>query len=400
MTAPQVLVAMSGGVDSSVAAALAVEAGWDVTGVHLKLADTPGHLQVQGKGCCTLADADDARRVAGTLGVPFYVWDMAEEFQRAVVDDFAAEYAGGRTPNPCARCNEQVKVVGLLARARALGFDALATGHYARVEGGRLYRGADAAKDQSYVLYMLGPAELEHLRLPLGGLTKPEVRATAARLGLRTAAKPESYDVCFVPDGDTAGWLERRFGPRPGQVVDTAGRVLGHHRGAYRYTVGQRRGLGIAAPTPRYVLRVEPAAGRVVVGERAELAITTIELEQATATDGRPLRPGRAKVRLRAHGTEVGCRVVPLDPVPPEGPAGPRGPGGPQEPEGSREPGGPAGPRGGIPARRPGGRVRLELDEPVDAVAPGQAGVLYDGDLVLGGGTVSTTSRGGDLLTR
>jgi len=421
VTAPQVLVAMSGGVDSSVAAALAVEAGWDVTGVHLKLADTPGHLQVQGKGCCTLADADDARRVAGTLGVPFYVWDMAEEFQRAVVDDFAAEYAGGRTPNPCARCNEQVKVVGLLARARALGFDALATGHYARVEGGRLYRGADAAKDQSYVLYMLGPAELEHLRLPLGGLTKPEVRATAARLGLRTAAKPESYDVCFVPDGDTAGWLERRFGPRPGQVVDTAGRVLGHHRGAYRYTVGQRRGLGIAAPTPRYVLRVEPAAGRVVVGERAELAITTIELEQATATDGRPLRPGRAKVRLRAHGTEVGCRVVPLDPVPPEGPAGSRGPGGPQgpggsrEPEGpagpggsaapegpggSREPGGPAGPRGGIPARRPGGRVRLELDEPVDAVAPGQAGVLYDGDLVLGGGTVSTTSRGGDLLTR
>ncbi|MET0477834.1 MAG: tRNA 2-thiouridine(34) synthase MnmA [Actinomycetota bacterium] len=421
MTAPQVLVAMSGGVDSSVAAALAVEAGWDVTGVHLKLADTPGHLQVQGKGCCTLADADDARRVAGTLGVPFYVWDMAEEFQRAVVDDFAAEYAGGRTPNPCARCNEQVKVVGLLARARALGFDALVTGHYARVEGGRLYRGADAAKDQSYVLYMLGPAELEHLRLPLGGLSKPEVRATAARLGLRTAAKPESYDVCFVPDGDTAGWLERRFGPRPGQVVDTAGRVLGHHRGAYRYTVGQRRGLGIAAPTPRYVLRVEPAAGRVVVGERAELAITTIELEQATATDGRPLRPGRAKVRLRAHGTEVGCRVVPLDPVPPEGPAGPGGPGGPPGPGGSREPGGPAGPRGpggpegpgesrepespagprgGIPARRPGGRVRLELDEPVDAVAPGQAGVLYDGDLVLGGGTVSTTSRGGDLLTR
>ena len=409
MTAPQVLVAMSGGVDSSVAAALAVEAGWDVTGVHLKLADTPGHLQVQGKGCCTLADADDARRVAGTLGVPFYVWDMAEEFQRAVVDDFAAEYAGGRTPNPCARCNEQVKVVGLLARARALGFDALVTGHYARVEGGRLYRGADAAKDQSYVLYMLGPAELDHLRLPLGGLSKPEVRATAARLGLRTAAKPESYDVCFVPDGDTAGWLERRFGPRPGQVVDTAGRVLGHHRGAYRYTVGQRRGLGIAAPTPRYVLRVEPAAGRVVVGERAELAITTIELEQATATDGRPLRPGRAKVRLRAHGTEVGCRVVPLDPVPPEGPGGPWGPGGPQGPGGSREPwgpagprepGGPAGPGEGIPARRPGGRVRLELDELVDAVAPGQAGVLYDGDLVLGGGTVSTTSRGGDLLTR
>jgi tRNA-uridine 2-sulfurtransferase len=367
MSAPQVLVAMSGGVDSSVTAALAVEAGWDVTGVHLKLADTPGHLQVQGKGCCTLADADDARRVAGTLGIPFYVWDMAEDFQRAVVDDFAAEYAGGRTPNPCARCNEQVKVVGLLARARALGFDALATGHYARVEGGRLYRGADAAKDQSYVLYMLGPDELEHLRLPLGRLTKPEVRATAARLGLRTAAKPESYDVCFVPDGDTAGWLERRFGPRPGQVVDTAGRVLGHHRGAYRYTVGQRRGLGIAAPSPRYVLRVEPAAGRVVVGERADLAITTVELERTTTTDGRPLRPRRAKVRLRAHGTEVGCRVVPLEDTALGGP----------------------GDLHGAPAQPHGTRVRLELDEPVDAVAPGQAGVLYDGDLVLGGGTVA-----------
>jgi tRNA-specific 2-thiouridylase len=221
----------------------------------------------------------------------------------------------------------------------------------------------DAAKDQSYVLYMLGPAELERLRLPLGRLSKPEVRATAARLGLRTAVKPESYDVCFVPDGDTAGWLERRFGPRPGQVVDTAGRVLGHHRGAYRYTVGQRRGLGIAAPTPRYVLRVEPAAARVVVGERADLAIRTVHLERVTATDGRPLRAGPAKVRLRAHGIEVGCRVVPL---------GDTGPGEPQ---------------GGTPTAR----VRLDLDEPVDAVAPGQAGVLYDGDEVLGGGTVAAT---------
>jgi tRNA-uridine 2-sulfurtransferase len=257
----------------------------------------------------------------------------------------------------------------LLARVRALGFDALATGHYARIEEGRLYRGADAAKDQSYVLYMLGPDELDHLRLPLGGLTKPEVRATAARLGLRTAAKPESYDVCFVPDGDTAGWLERRFGPRPGQVVDTAGRVLGHHRGAYRYTVGQRRGLGIAAPSPRSVLRVEPAAGRVVVGERADLAITTVELERTTTTDGHPLRPRHAKVRLRAHGTEVGCEIVPLEDPSPDRPG-----------DLHDAPGHPQGPR-----------VRLELDEPVDAVAPGQAGVLYDGDLVLGGGTVSST---------
>jgi tRNA-specific 2-thiouridylase len=278
-----------------------------------------------------------------------------------VVDDFAEEYAGGRTPNPCARCNERVKVVGLLKRARRLGFDALATGHYARVEDGRLYRAADRAKDQSYVLYMLGPAELDHLRLPLGRMTKPEVRATAARLGLRTAAKPESFDVCFVPDGDTAGWLERRLGPRPGQVVDTAGRVLGGHQGAYRYTVGQRRGLGITATTPRYVLRVEPAAARVVVGERAELLIRAVELERACATDGRGLRPGRAGVRLRAHGHETGCQVVP---------PGPEGAGG---------------------ATVNGARIRLELDEPVAAVAPGQAAVLYDGDLVLGGGTVAAT---------
>ena len=347
----RVLAAMSGGVDSSVAAALATEAGWDVTGVHLKLAATPAALQVQGKGCCTLADADDARRVADALGIPFYVWDLAEQFEQAVVADFAAEYARGRTPNPCARCNERVKVSGLLRRARALGFDALVTGHYARVTDGRLYRAADPAKDQSYVLYMLGPDELAALRLPLGHLTKPEVRALAAARGLRTAAKPESFDVCFVPDGDTAGWLERRLGRRPGQVVDTAGRVLGRHDGAYRFTVGQRRGLGVVAPSPRYVLRVEPAADRVVVGERVELAMCAVELEAATATAAGELAAGPARVRLRAHGAEVACRVVPLG----------------------------------------GGRARLVLDDPADAVAPGQAAVLYHGDLVLGGGTVTAT---------
>jgi tRNA-uridine 2-sulfurtransferase len=348
----RVLVAMSGGVDSSVAAALLVQAGCDVTGVHLKLSDTPAHLQVQGKGCCTLADADDARRVADTLGIPFYVWDFVEQFQQAVVADFAAEYARGRTPNPCARCNERVKVAGLLDRARALGFDALATGHYARVEDGRLYRAADPAKDQSYVLYMLGPRELAHLRLPLGGLTKPRVRAIAADLGLRTARKPESFDVCFIPDGDTAGWLERRLGARPGEVVDPSGKVLGRHDGAHRFTVGQRRGLGIAAPTPRYVLRIEPAANQVVVGERDDLAVRTVELEAASATDGQGLRAGRASARLRAHGAEIACRVVPLD----------------------------------------GGRARLELEEPALGVAPGQAGVLYDGDLVLGGGTIAAAT--------
>jgi tRNA-specific 2-thiouridylase len=351
MSKGSVLVAMSGGVDSSVTAALLAEEGWDVTGVHLKLASTPHAAQVQGRGCCTLADADDARRVAGTLGIPFYVWDMADDFSAAVVDDFLDEYATGRTPNPCARCNERVKVAGLLARARALGFDALATGHYARVVDGRLLRGADRAKDQSYVLYMLGPDQLAHFRLPLGALTKPQVRAKAAELGLRTAAKPESYDVCFIPDGDTAGWLERRLGPRPGEIVDTEGNVLGTHDGTYRYTVGQRRGLGLSAPSPRYVLSIEPAAGRVVVGGRDDLAIRAVTLDRVTTTEGGPLAAGPAAVQLRAHGAAVACTVVPDE----------------------------------------GGLVRLDLAERADAVAPGQAGVLYDGDRVLGGGTVAPT---------
>ena len=351
MSRLRVLAAMSGGVDSSVAAALLAEAGHDVTGVHLKLADTPPEEQVQGRGCCTVADADDARRVADVLGIPFYVWDFVEPFQQAVVADFLAEYRRGRTPNPCVRCNERVKLTALLDRARALGFDALATGHYARVRGGRLYRAADRAKDQSYVLYMLSAEQLAHLQLPVGELTKPDVRRIAAELGLRTAAKPESYDVCFIPDGDTAGFLERHLGRAPGEIVDAQGRVLGQHQGAHRYTVGQRRGLGIAAPTPRYVLRIEPAQNRVVVGERSELVMRALELERCTATGGEGLRPGPARVQLRAHGGEVPCTVTPLA----------------------------------------GGRARLDLDEPTTAVAPGQAAVLYDGDLVLGGGTVAAT---------
>ncbi len=344
----RVLVAMSGGVDSSVTAAVLQQEGWDVTGVHLKLARTPAHEQVRGKGCCTLDDADDAGRVADTLGIPFYVWDMAELFEQAVVEDFAAEYERGRTPNPCARCNEQVKVTGLMERALAVGFDALATGHYARVEHGRLYRGADHAKDQSYVLYMLSPDQLAHLQLPLGRHTKDTVRRIAADLGLRTAAKPESYDVCFIPDGDTAGWLERRLGERPGEIVDEQGTVLGTHQGTYRYTVGQRRGLGVSAPTPRYVLKVLPTENRVVVGERDRLAVLTVVLDRPTTTDGVPLSDRRATVQVRSHGRDVPCTVTPLA----------------------------------------DGRVRLDLDTPIGGVAPGQAGVLYDEDLVLGGGTI------------
>jgi tRNA-uridine 2-sulfurtransferase len=251
----RVLVAMSGGVDSAVAAALLVDAGHDVTGVHLKLADLPLADQVPGHGCCTLDDAQDARRCAQVLGIPFYVWDMAETFQREVQTPFAESYAAGTTPNPCITCNERVKYAALLDRARSLGFDALATGHHARIvragrgavepgDGAELHRGVDQRKDQSYVLYVATPEQLAHTLLPVGEVTKARVRDIAEERGLRVAAKPDSYDVCFIPQGDTAGYLADRLPPAPGPIVDAHGQVLGEHDGIWRYTIGQRRGRG------------------------------------------------------------------------------------------------------------------------------------------------------------
>ncbi|MBW3562237.1 MAG: tRNA 2-thiouridine(34) synthase MnmA, partial [Actinobacteria bacterium] len=262
---------MSGGVDSAVAASLLVEQGHDVTGVHLKLAEVPLSDQVPGQGCCTLDDAQDARRVAQVLGIDFYVWNATERFLDQVQRPFADTYAAGRTPNPCIECNRNVKYAALLERAADLGFDALATGHHVRrherpdgvVE---LRRAADPGKDQTYVLYVATQEQLQRSLFPVGELTKSEVRAHAADRGLRVAAKPESYDICFVPDGDTAGYLSRRLPVAGGPIVDLDGTVVGEHDGVWRYTVGQRRGLGLATHERRYVVDLDASRNAVVVG--------------------------------------------------------------------------------------------------------------------------------------
>ena len=250
----RVLAAMSGGVDSAVAAALAVDAGHDVTGVHLALSQNRQTLRSGSRGCCSVEDSHDARRVADELGIPFYVWDLADRFTEDVVDDFVAEYAAGRTPNPCLRCNEKIKFSAVLDRALSLGFDAVVTGHHARLADGELRRSVDAAKDQSYVLGVLTPEQLAAAWFPLGGMTKDRVREIAAERGFAVATKPDSHDICFIPDGDTRGFLARRLGSLPGPVVDaTTGATVGEHDGTYGFTVGQRQGPGrerrrLAAP--------------------------------------------------------------------------------------------------------------------------------------------------------
>src|SRR5438046_469665 len=276
----RVLAAMSGGVDSATAAARAVDAGHEVTGVHLALAANPKTYRSGARGCCTLEDARDARRAADVIGIPFYVWDLAERFHEDVVDDFVAEYAAGRTPNPCLRCNEKIKFAAVLDRALALGFDAVVTGHHARIDGqGRLRRSVDPGKDQSYVLAVLTPQHLARSIFPLGDSTKAAVRAEAAARGLAVADKPDSHDICFIADGDTRGWLRSRLGEAPGDIVDGAtGEVLGRHAGAYAHTVGQRKGLGLDRPAPdgrpRYVLSVTPVTNTVAgrVGDRHRVA--------------------------------------------------------------------------------------------------------------------------------
>ncbi len=260
----RVLAAMSGGVDSAVAAARAVDAGHDVTGVHLALARNPQTYRSGARGCCTVEDARDARRAADVIGIPFYVWDMADEFHASVVDDFVAEYAAGRTPNPCLRCNEKIKFAAVLDRAVALGFDAVVTGHHARLgPDGLLRRSVDLAKDQSYVLAVLTRAQLDRSVFPLGDSTKSGVRAEAAARGLAVAEKPDSHDICFIADGDTRGFLSTRLGESPGDIVDAdSGEVVGSHGGAFAFTVGQRKGLNLTRPAPdgkpRYVLSITP----------------------------------------------------------------------------------------------------------------------------------------------
>jgi tRNA-specific 2-thiouridylase len=313
----RVLAAMSGGVDSAVAAARAVDAGLDVTGVHLALARNPQTYRSGARGCCTLEDARDARRAADVIGIPFYVWDLADEFHAGVVDDFVAEYAAGRTPNPCLRCNEKIKFTAVLDRALALGFDAVVTGHHARLGPDRLLRrSVDAAKDQSYVLAVLTGEQLARSLFPLGDSTKTQVRLEAARRGLAVAEKPDSHDICFIADGDTRGFLAARLGEAPGDIVDAeTGAVLGSHAGAFGYTIGQRKGLNLTRPAadgrPRYVLSITPVSNTVTVGPLEALEVSTVEAERPVWTAGPvPTAPVECSVQLRAHGEPVPAVVT------------------------------------------------------------------------------------------
>jgi tRNA-uridine 2-sulfurtransferase len=358
----RVLAAMSGGVDSATAAARAVDAGHDVTGVHLALSENPSSYRSGARGCCTLEDARDARRAADVIGIPFYVWDMAERFGRDVVDDFVAEYAAGRTPNPCLRCNEKIKFAAVLDRALALGFDAVCTGHYARLADGVLRRAADPAKDQSYVLAVLTSAQLSNAMFPLGDTPKDQVRAEAAHRGLAVADKPDSHDVCFVADGDTRGFLARRLGDAPGRIVDRDGATVGEHAGTFGFTVGQRRGLRLSRPAPdgkpRYVLDIEPVTRTVTVGPAEALAVTEISAERAVWTGcAPPDQPLRCLAQLSAHGTPIECT-----------------------------------------ARADDTMLRIRLDRPARGIAKGQAAVLYDRDRVLGSATINGTTAACDAV--
>jgi tRNA-uridine 2-sulfurtransferase len=355
----KVLAAMSGGVDSSVAAARAVDAGHEVVGVHLALSAQPGTLRTGARGCCTKEDAADARRVADIIDIPFYVWDFSQQFTAGVVDDFVAEYAAGRTPNPCLRCNERIKFTALLDRACDLGFDAVCTGHYARLSDGVLRRAVDAGKDQSYVLSGLTTDQLAHALFPVGDTAKAGIRAEATRRGLAVAGKPDSHDICFIPSGDTRAFLADRLGSRPGELVDgETGEVLGHHHGVHGFTVGQRRGLGLPHPAPdgrpRFVLGLEPVTGTVLVGSAQRLAVGVIEADRPVWTVGAPDGPVECVAQVRAHG---GCA--------------------------------------GAVAEAGDDRLLVTLREPLRGVAPGQAVALYrpdaGGDIVLGSATITAT---------
>jgi tRNA-specific 2-thiouridylase len=352
---------MSGGVDSAVAAARAVDAGHDVVGVHLALAEASGHsVRDRGKGCCTPDDARDAQRVADVLGIPYYVWDLAAQFREDVVDNFVAEYAAGRTPNPCLRCNESIKFAAVLDRALGLGFDAVCTGHYARLvdgpSGRELHRAVDPEKDQSYVLGVLDADQLAHSLFPLGESVKSDVRAEAAARGLIVAAKPDSHDICFIPDGDTAGFLRARLGEREGEFVDTSGAVVGSHSGAYGFTVGQRKGLRIGTPAadgkPRYVLDVSVVDNRVTVGPAEALDVVGLTADRPRWCGPAPSGSFECHVQVRAHGDPLPAAVTAIE-------AG----------------------------------VQIAFATPARGIAPGQAAVLYDGSRVLGSATIAATVR-------
>lgn len=371
----RVLAAMSGGVDSAVAAARAVDAGHDVVGVHLALSRMPGTLRTGSRGCCTIEDSRDAWRACDILGIPYYVWDFSERFKEDVVDDFIAEYAAGRTPNPCMRCNERIKFAALLEKALALGFDAVCTGHYASVrldEAGNkeLHRAADWAKDQSYVLGVLTAEQLEHSMFPLAATpSKAEVRAEAEQRGLSVANKPDSHDICFIPDGDTRGWLAEQIEMRDGDVVDETGSKVGEHPGANAFTVGQRRGLKLGTPAsdgkPRFVLEIRPKENEVVVGPERLLNIDRMrgikvswcgmppaEVTALAAGGEQSSAEFDCMAQVRAHGDPVDARAhVELTA------------------DGREE-------------------LVVTLVQPMRGVAPGQTVVIYRGTRVLGQATI------------
>jgi tRNA-specific 2-thiouridylase len=353
-----VAVAMSGGVDSSVAAARCAARGLRTVGITLAMWPRDGERD-RDRGCCSVDAVEDARRVAATLGIAHYSWNLEPEFEREVVSVFAEEYAAGRTPNPCVRCNQTIKFGVLLERAGEAGATHVATGHYARIgrrgSSATLHRATAAAKDQAYTLHRLDQVQLIRALFPLGGETsKEEVRRAAAELGLVTAAKPDSQELCFV-DGSVRADLERRLAGRfrPGPMLDVSGSVVGEHRGVPFYTVGQRSGLGVAPTTsdaaPLHVIAVDAAANTVTVGPRAALARTVVRLADVRWIDGSPALGSQLTVQLRAHSAPAPVTV----------------------------------------SAAPGDAVVLHCDPPVSQVAPGQAGVLYDGDEVIGGGVVT-----------
>lgn len=354
---------MSGGVDSAVAAARMVDAGHEVVGVHLALSRMPGTLRTGSRGCCTIEDSMDAQRAANVLGIPYYVWDFSERFKTDVVDDFVHEYQAGRTPNPCMRCNERIKFAALLEKALALGFDAVCTGHYASIEKDsagnlELHRSKELAKDQSYVLGVLTADQLKHALFPLGSTaSKNEIRAEANARGLAVANKPDSYDICFIPEGDTQDWLTDKVGAAPGKIVDRSGNVLGDHRGTHEFTVGQRKGLSIGRPAadgkPRYVLEIQPKTHTVVVGPHEALSIAEMSGTRFTWCGLEPKQTSEwqeVQVQVRAHGEQLAAEFKVAD-----------------------------------------SQLQIRLREPLMGVAPGQTAVIYQGTRVLGQMTIDQT---------
>lgn len=350
---------MSGGVDSSVAAALLVEAGYDVIGITMNIwpsAKTEEEAERFG-GCCSLSATDDAKRVAYTLGIPHYTFDFREIFKQEVIEDFVTEYQRGRTPNPCIRCNQYVKFQALLHKARAIGAEYIATGHYAWVEHseerGRylLKKGIDESKDQSYVLYVLTQEQLSHTMFPVGHITKEETRRRATELGLTVAQKKESQEICFVPDKNYPRFVTE-YTPgadRPGPIYDMQGNVLGTHNGIIHYTIGQRKGLGISAPQPLYVIAIQEEEDAIIVGTKDHLLKSSLVARDINLISiGRLAGPMRVKAKIRYKSPEAPATITPL----------------------------------------PNDELHVEFDYPESAISPGQAVVFYDGDVVVGGGTI------------